>query len=254
METVFVYIDSRDGEPGGTASSFNIQLPEPISFYSESTRLRIDNVRLVNSFRTVGPSNYVIYVLEDESVRACVLDLGWFSALDVGPKIASALGGRYHVVYDEDNNSLTISHPDDFSILTDAQLAVLGGTWPGPPGTGRYTPCSFNNILQNPGGIVTSNSYTVPFLSISPYDYIFLRSYRLASSRCISKRGEHDVLCRIDVNQAFANVLTGGTPLQEALVIGAGTFVNLDFFVTDRLGNPVALDQGSLTFQLTFFS
>ena len=101
---------------------------------------------------------------------------------------------------------------------------------------------------------MTSNSYTVPFLSISPYDYIFLRSYRLASSRCISKRGEHDVLCRIDVNQAFANVLTGGTPLQEALVIGAGTFVNLDFFVTDRLGNPVALDQGSLTFQLTFFS
>ncbi len=253
-ETVFAYIDSRDAEPGGTTGSFTIQLPEPIVFYNDATRLRIDNVRLVNSFRTIGPTNYVIYVLEDDTVRPCILDFGWFSALDVGPKIASALGGRYHVTYDEDNNSLTISHPDDFTILTDAQLAVLPGAWPGPPGTHRYAPCSFNNILQNPGGVVTPNSYTIPFLSISPYDYIFLRSYRLASSRSISKRGEHDILCRIDVNQAFANVLTGGTPFQTALVVGSGTYQNIDFFVTDRLGNPVSLDQGSLTFQLTFMA
>ncbi len=109
-------------------------LPEPISFYSEA-RLRIDNVRLVNSFRTVGPSNYVIYVREGGSVRACVLDLGWYSALDLGPKIASALGRGYNVTYDAPNNSLTISRSSSFSILTDAQLAALGGAWPGPPGT-----------------------------------------------------------------------------------------------------------------------
>ncbi len=253
METVFAYIDSRDAEPGGTASNFSVQLPEPLQFYSDTTRLRVDNVRLVNSFRTVGPTNCYIYVQEGDSVRCCTLDLGWHNALDLGPVIASALGGAYNVLYDGRNNSLIISRPTDFSILTDAQCRTVG-SWPGPPGTSQASPRSFNNILQNPGGIVTSNSYTVPFLSITPYDYVFLRSYRLASSRSISQRGEHDILCRIDVNEAFGNVLTGGTPLQEALVVGSGTYQNLDFFVTDRYGNPVSLDQGSLTFQLTFFS
>ena len=252
-ETVFVYVDSREAEPGGVTNSFQIQLPEPIVFHSEHTRLRVDNVRLVNSFRTVSPSNCNIYVQEGSSVRCCTLDFGWYSALTVGAKIASALGSPYHIDYNEANNTLTISKPSDFVILSDSQLLHLS-VWPGPSGTNRSNPCSFNNILQNgTGAIATSNTYVVPFLPISPYDFVYLRSYRLASSRSISKRGEHDILCRIDVNEAFGSILTGGTPLQEALVIGQGTYQNLDFFVTDRLGNPVYLDQGSLTFQLTFF-
>jgi hypothetical protein len=254
MSTVFCYIDSRD-RCSGSASDFQVQLMEPVQLFTES-KLRVDQIRLVNSFLTVDVNNQNVYLLEGSSVRVATLPLGWYNAINLSSVIASSLSGgghTYNTSYNQSTNALTISCSSAFSILTDAQLQYLSN-WPGPSGTSQAVPMSFNDILQNTTAANPNTSFHIAFVNVSPYDYLFLRSRRLASDHCMSARGEHDVLARIDVDSAFGGLLTGGTPLQEALLVGSGTLRNIDFQLTDRLGNVVPLNEGSLTFQLTFFN
>ena len=250
MATVFCYIDSND-RVAGTPGNFTIQLPEPVQLHEDS-KLRIDQVRLNNSFLTVSSANDRFYWMDASlTLRSATLSHGWFSAINLSNNFKAALPSGFTVTYNQALNSLKISNSAGFVIPTDEDLAA----WPVWPfaGVSQSNPRSCNGLLNNPGGTSTGTSYTVPFVTVSPYDFLFLRSQRLASQMCISARGEHDVLCRIDVNQPFGGLLTGGTPTLEALVVGGGTISTLDFQLTDRLGNIVNEVQGSLTFQLTFF-
>ena len=251
MATVFAYIDSSD-RVAGSAGNFTIQLPEPVQLFQES-KLRVDQVRLINGFLTVSGANDRFYWLDSTpALRSATLSHGWFSAINLASNFKAALPSGFSVTYNQALNSLTISNSAGFTVPTDADLATWSAPWPFA-GTSPRNPCSCNTLLNNPGGIVTATSYTIPFVTVSPYDYLFLRSKRLASQMCISARGQHDILCRIDVNQPFGGLLTGGTPLQEALILGEGTISAIDFQLTDRLGNIVDPAHGALTFQLTFF-
>jgi hypothetical protein len=251
MSTVFCYIDSND-RVAGTPGNFTIQLPEPVQLFQES-KLRVDQIRLINSFLTVSSANDHFYWFDSTpTLHSATLSHGWFSAINLASNIKASLPGSFSVTYNSALNSLTISNPADFTLPTDDDLATWSAPWPFA-GTSPSNLRSCNGLLNNPGGTATNKSYTIPFVTVSPYDFVFLRSQRLASQMCISARGEHDVLARIDVNQPFGGLLTGGTPLMESLVIGQGTIHTLDFQLTDRLGNIINQVQGSLTFQLTFF-
>ena len=72
----------------------------------------------------------------------------------------------------------------------------------------------------------------------------------------MSSRGEKDILCRIDMNAPFGDLLTASTPLNQSIVVGGGASEVLDFQITDRLGNVVDLPLGaqSVTFQLSLLS
>ena len=250
MATVFCYIDSND-RVAGTSGNFTIQLPEPVQL-SEESKLRVDQVRLINGFLTVSGANDHFYWIDSSlTLRSTTLSHGWFSAINLASNFKAALPSGFNVTYNQALNSLTISNSASFVVPTDDDLA----SWPAWPfaGTSQGNPRSCNALLNNPGGTTTNTSYTIPFVTVSPYDFLFLRSQRLASQMSISARGEHDILCRIDVNQPFGGLLTGGTPTLEALILGAGTVHTLDFQLTDRYGNIVDAVHGSLTFQLTFF-
>ena len=57
----------------------------------------------------------------------------------------------------------------------------------------------------------------------------------------------------IPINAAFGEILTGGTPLNEALDIDPASLNQIDFQVTDRYGRIVD-QRADISFQLTFFN
>ena len=59
--TTFVYVHSADRVFGGTPSNFTIQLPQPLVLQGTS-RLRVDNVRIPNSYKTIDEENQYLYL------------------------------------------------------------------------------------------------------------------------------------------------------------------------------------------------
>ena len=147
--------------------------------------------------------------------------------------------------YDATRNTLQLDYwPGGvrtwWTLFTDEEVAQRPNIW--PPGVSASNVRSCNDILKNDRDPLTSSwlnshkSYRINFLAVSPFDYVFLRSRRLASQNAISLRGGHDMLAMIPINAAFGEILTGGTPLNEALDIDATSLNQIDFQVTDRYG------------------
>jgi hypothetical protein len=253
--TTFVYVHSGDRVPGGTPAKFQVTLPQPLVLDSRC-KLRVDNVRIPNTYMTIDERNCFIYWSNSVGAdHASQIPVGYYTATQLGTALTNAMG-MGGSIYDATRNSLQLDFALATTFYTDAQLASKPSSLFGL-GASAQNPCSCNGILKNDGGNQSTylnggSSYRINFLSVSPYDYVFLRSQRLASQNAISVRGEHDVLAMVPINGAFGDILTGGTPLNEALDIDATTINQMDFTVSDRYGIPVN-QQAEISFQLTFF-
>ena len=65
----------------------------------------------------------------------------------------------------------------------------------------------------------------------------------------------HDVLCVINVDQSYGQLLTAQTPNLDSIKMGSAfSHKTMEFYITDRAGNPVDLQAGVLTFTLVFYS
>jgi hypothetical protein len=74
-----VWIDSRR-RASGTPEDFCVQLVNCLRG-TDVSAVRVDKVRLTNSFRTVEHSNRYLYIrMGDGVVRAVALELGFYSA------------------------------------------------------------------------------------------------------------------------------------------------------------------------------
>ena len=130
--------------------------------------------------------------------------------------------------------------------MNDAELAAgtyvpQGYAW--PAGASASNPLSFNSILGNYANNaaldITSTVWQTKFLDLQIYDYVQLRSQRLASRRVTSTRSEHSIALKIDVNNAFGEIISSSTPNFDSIPIGRTPHKTLDFQITDRFGTPI---------------
>jgi hypothetical protein len=243
-----VWIDSR-ARVSGTPENFCSQLLNGLRG-TDVSAVRVDQVRLTNSFRTVEHSNRYVYIRGVFGVvRYAELELGFYSATE----LAQHLGLRTGLTceYISWSNSLRITSDFDFHVMTDAELAALS-RWPGPEGTSASQPRSFNDVLRNPhGAVVEDRAFTTLYLNCSRYDNVYLTCSEFSSSRVHGPtHGRHNILCRIDVNTPLGTVLTADFPLNCSIFVGDFVHKNLHFQLTDSFGKLVELNDDSLQFCL----
>jgi hypothetical protein len=242
-----VWIDSRR-RASGTPEDFCVQLVNCLRG-TDVSAVRVDKVRLTNSFRTVEHSNRYLYIRMQGAVLPVALELGFYSA----PELAQHLSLRTGLTCKSISwsNSLRITFDFDFHIMTDAELAALD-VWPGPAGTSPSQPRRFNDVLRNPHGAVVDNrSFTTMYLNCSRYDTVYLTCSEFSSRKVHGPtHGRHNILCRIDVNTPLGTVLTGAFPLDCSVFVGDFVTKNLHFQLTDWKGQLVELNDDSLQFCL----
>ena len=260
--TTFVYVHSADRVFGGSPSNFTIQLPQPLVLQGTS-RLRVDNVRIPNTYKTIDEGNQYLYLSTPTGGHQFrTLPVGNYNVTQIGTLFASYIdNSSTSSVYDAVNNTLMLTYQPSgvfrhIHFFTDAEIASGQYTGSYPTGCGPSNPQSCNNILQNDSTgkseyLNSHASYRIKFFSSLPYDYVFLRSKMLSSRHSISVQGDHDVLAMIPVNAAFAEILTGETPLNQALDIHTMSINSFDVRLTDRYDRPVA-QTADISFQLTF--
>jgi len=243
-----VWIDSR-ARVSGTPEDFCVQLVHCLRG-TDVSAVRVDKVRLTNSFRTVENSNRHVYVKVDGVMLYATLELGFFSA----PELAAHLSLRTGLTWEyiSWSNSLRCSRETgEFHIMTDAELA-MESPWTGPEGTSPSQPRSFNDVLRNPyGAVVENGNFTTLYLNCSRYDCVYLTCSEFSSSRVHGPtHGRHNILCRIDVNTPLGTVLTADFPLNCSIFVGDFVHKNLHFQLTDSFGKLVELNDDSLQFCL----
>ena len=259
--TTFVFVHSADRVFGGSPSNFTIQLPQPLVLQGTS-RLRVDNVRIPNTYKTIDEGNKYLYLNIAGTDVVRTLGVGNYNATQIGTMFASYIdGSSTSSVYDAVNNTLMLTYQPGgafrhIHFYTDQEIAAGQYTGSYPAGCGPSKPQSCNNILQNDSTgkseyLNSHASYRIKFFTTLPYDYVFLRSKTLSSRHSICVQGDHDVLAMIPVNAAFAEILTGETPLNHALEIHTMSINCFDVRLTDRYDNPVA-QTADISFQLTF--
>ena len=98
------------------------------------------------------------------------------------------------------------------------------------------------------GGV---NTWTFPFVSVLPYDTLYLSSSKLSGSSSQAPSGSSTAICVAVVDGNFGDVLLASSPLNVWTAVGPLSADSLDFQLTDRFGNPVNILAGNMSFQLT---
>jgi hypothetical protein len=249
MTTHYVYVDSRDAVHSNGNTDFLVQLNENLQLGPDTT-YRIDSFRMVNSMPNITTQNQNMYVHINGSVHVVPLPPDNYSAQALtqvmSAQLGSYAGSGWNVSFDSGQNSFKIKNSTAFYLVTDAELAAgtytpQGNAW--PSGASKTKPLSFNSILGNysgnPARSVTSFEYLNKFLDLQIYDYVQLRSQRLASHKVTSARSEHSILLKADVNVAFGEIIEAKTPNFDSIHLGRTPHKALDFQITDRVGAPI---------------
>jgi hypothetical protein len=139
-------------------------------------------------------------------------------------------------------------------LLSDANLLSLASHY---PTTSVNNPQSFNSVLGYPSSAITIvvsggvNTWTFPFVSVLPYDTLYLSSSKLSGSSSQAPSGSSTAICVAVVDGNFGDVLLAASPLNVWTAVGPLSADSLDFQLTDRFGNPVNILAGNMSFQLT---
>jgi hypothetical protein len=244
-----IYVDSQY-KLAGTPSSFKWHLQENVTL-TEFSNCRVDQIRLVNSFRTIDQDNCFIYWSVGLGMISSQLEVGTYSGQELAEHIQAVMGDAITTIFLPNSNSLRIQASTSvLKIYTDAELAAIN-PWIGPAGTTAAAPRSCNGLLRNPSGVLTTaNSITTIFLNVSRYDSIYLVCNELSSNHIHGPRSENNVLARIDVDAGYGFVLTGQMPLDTTFKVGDFNMKTITFKVLDSSGKQVTLYDDSVSFVL----
>jgi hypothetical protein len=249
MQSV-IFVDSR-GRTEGTDSSFQIELRE--SLHLAEHGMRVDKLRLTNSFLTTDLGKHIYYKNGSGGITSYALPEQAYTGTQLAAAMQAATSRT--TTYDPNTNAITQDAVASQMWLSDEQLQTY--TTGFPSGATSSAPLSINAVLGTSFNYyVTSNpaTFTIKwnFVKMSPYDYLFLRSRRLTVSS-EDPNGRHDVIACIPLTKGIGAVETASSPDGVYLKLPPDLVLrNIDFSLTDYLGNNVDLRGRPISFELCF--
>ena len=212
--------------------------------------MRVDAVRFTDSFRTIEETNRLLYFKGvGNSLDVYSLPIMAYT----GTRLAAQLQflTSRSCSFSDLTGDLTMANITTSPLLNDDQLRsypsnLLMDASPTDPKSCNY--------ILGPGEVSEDGSQIVfHFISMAPYQDLYLRSSALACKNVRGPAHTHDILCKIPLTQGIGRVVTDET--------SSGVFYDLpqtvslrtlDFKLTDHRGLPVNLRGGSLSFELVF--
>jgi hypothetical protein len=245
--TTSLYVDSRY-RSYGTPSDFMYELSESLNLHN--ARLRVDAIRFTDSFYTIGETNRNLYF----KGAGNTLDTYYLPMMAYnGARLAAQLQYLTNRTcsFSDLTGDLTMANVAGSPLLNDDQL------WAYPASqfvdASPSDPKSCNNIL-GPGEVSEDGSIiTFHFISMAPYQDLYLRSRALACKNVRGPAHTHDILCKIPLTQGIGRVVTAETSIGVYYELPQTVSLRtLDFRLTDHRGIAVNLRGGSLSFQIVF--
>jgi hypothetical protein len=255
MRTFFV--DSRSCV--GSSSDFLFSLTRSLNV--QRGRYRVDNLRVPLTFNLANRNNQNLYWLDNGSFRTAQIARGNYTSETLPAAIQAAFaaggGSAVTVAYDQTTGTTTFAvatSGQSWTLLSDAQLLSLSSRY---PGVDVNNPKSFNSVLGYPSSAITVatagnvQTWSFPFISVLPYDTLYLCSSKLSGSSSQAPSGGSRAICVGVVDGNFGDVLVAASPWDVWQEVGPLSADSLDFQLTDRFGNAVNILAGNLSFQLT---
>jgi hypothetical protein len=242
--TTTIFVDSR-AAVSGNDSDFSILLRETVRI-ATGARLRVDKLRFVDSFFTTDMGRHLYYKDGSGSVVYYGLPEQAYSGTRLAAQIQLMTGRT--TSYNEATNSIQQVVFAGQEWLSDAELKTYSSGF--PVSFSANNPSSINSIL-GPGGEDSNGNLVWSFVKMSPYEDLYLRSRKLACQNVHGTLGDHDVICKVTLDQGISKVQTDQSPQDVWSDITESSFKTLDFKLTDYLGRVVNLRGRSLSFQLT---
>jgi len=182
--TTALYIDSR-WRASGSSSDFKYELSESLNLHG--ARMRVDAVRFTDSFYTIEATNSVLYFkgLGSNTLDTFFLPVMAYSGARLAAQIQYLTNRTCS--FSDLTGDLTMANVQTSPILNDDQLREYPQSQFNPyVGATPTDPKSCNNIL-GPGQVSEDGSQIVfHFISMAPYQDLYLRSSALA---CKNVRG-----------------------------------------------------------------
>ena len=241
MQSV-LYVDSRM-RTEGTDSSFQIDLQE--SKHLDSHGMRLDKIRFVNTFFTTDLGAHLYYKDGSGGLQHFSVPEQAYTGSSLAAAIQAATGRTS--TYDASTNAITQAITAGQEWLSDEALKTYSAGF--PAGASSSAPLSLNVIL----GPATAGSDLVwSFVTMAPYEYLFLRSRRLTIESCQDPNGRHDVIAQIPLTRGIGAVEQSASPDGVYMKLPNDlTLRNIDFSLTDYKGNNVNLRR-PLSFEICF--
>ena len=151
--------------------------------------------------------------------------------------------------YDANTNAITQAITTGQEWLNDeASKAYSTGF---PAGASASSPQSLSTILGPATSTGTNLVWT--FVTMAPYEYLYLRSRRLTLLASHDPFGRHDVIAMIPLVNGIGAVEQSATPEGVYMKLPNDlTLRNIDFSLTDYKGNVVNLRGRPLSFEICF--
>ena len=257
----------------GTNSDFTVTLNRTLSV-AEGARFRIDQLRLGVAFMLVNPDNRYIFFQEGPHVSIAILELGQYDSQTLATTLGFVLDviargnvvARYSTI--SGSTAITYTPPASnptwaFAVLTDAQISQLHPTvlqqalavLPVALRTSTSSnPQSFNGVLGDSTAerVDGATVLTFRFISMQPYDTLFLCSHKLGNGSIQGPRGNCTTLMQIVVNTPFGGVQEASMPVNVWISSQGLTCKELDFQLQDARGHVVDMTMGGeISFLLT---
>ena len=238
-----LYVDSRL-RSGGSEGDFTVELRESLQL--EDHGVRVDKLRVTNSFLTTDLGRD-IYYKDGASIQSFSIPEKAYTGTTLAAALQAATGRS--TSYDSDTNSITQTITTGQEWLSDAQLKAYASGF--PTGASASAPLSLNQILGDSSSATGNIVWT--FVSMAPYDYLFLRSRRLTVENSEDLNGRHDVLAVLPLVKGIGAVEQPSTADGIYMRLPKQmTLRNIDFELTDYKGKSVNLRGRPISFELCF--
>ena len=238
-----INVDSRT-RSHGTDSVFSIDLRESLNLGDH--QVRVDNCQISNSFYTTDLGS-TLYYKSGASIQFYTIPEKAYTGSTLAAAMQTATGRS--TSYDPDTNSITQVVTTGQEWLSDNALKAYSTGF--PTGTSSTAPRSLNTILGDSSSV--TGNLVFSFVKMSPYDYLFLRSRRLTVENSHDPLGRHDVLLRVPLVKGIGSVEIASSPDGIYMKLPQDmTLRNIDFELTDYLGNVVNLRGRPMSFELCF--
>ena len=238
-----LYVDSRL-RSGGSEGDFTVELRESLQL--EDHGVRVDKLRVRNSFYSMDLGHH-IYYKDGASIQSFSIPEKAYTGTTLAAALQSATGRS--TSYASDTNSITQTITTGQEWLSDAQLKAYTSGF--PTGASASAPLSLNQILG--GSSSTTGNLVWAFVSMAPYDYLFLRSRRLTVENSEDLNGRHDVLAVLPLVKGIGAVEQSSTADGIYMRLPKQmTLRNIDFELTDYKGKSVNLRGRPISFELCF--